>query len=467
MLTLFSQAGVADCGGFSRRDFLKVGALGLGGLSLPALFRGQAAAAATGSNDFLRDRSIVLLFLCGGPPQMETFDPKMTAPIEIRSTTGEIPTKIPGVTFGGTFPKLAARADQLAVVRSYSPHTESDHAKAIKLTFIAGDPAKTGASMGAMYARLRGNRGPSGVPPFAELVENELEPDYREDMDRMRAGNSAGRLGANCAPFAPTGAGQLNHDMQLGLPLNRLNDRRALLQSLDRLNRRVDSTGAMADLDAFNSRAVRLLLGKGVRDALDLSKEDPRVVERYDTSHMDAGYLQKRPDTLGRQMLLARRLCEAGCGFVTVGQAGWDFHANEKHPTVEKGMYLMGPPVDHAVAAFLDDIRDRGLSEKILLVITGEFGRTPKLQKNGGRDHWPSLCPLVFAGAGVRPGQVIGKSSWDCAVPASEPYNLSNLMGTLMHSVLDVGQLRVARGAPSDLARAIEAASPIAQVFAG
>jgi hypothetical protein len=160
--------------------------------------------------------------------------------------------------------------------------------------------------------------------------------------------------------------------MRLGMPLERLSDRRALLASLDRLNRQMDTTGAMADLDSFNGRAVQLLLGKGVRDALDLSKEDPRVVERYNTSHMQAGYLQPRPDTLGRPMLLARRLSEAGCGFVTVGQAGWDFHANQKHPNVEKGMYLMSPPVDHAVATFLDDIRDRGLSEKILLVITGE-----------------------------------------------------------------------------------------------
>ncbi|MEX2142614.1 MAG: DUF1501 domain-containing protein [Pirellulales bacterium] len=467
MLTLTSRSGITDCGGTSRRDLLKIGALGLGGLSLPSLFRTQAEAAAAGSSDFLRDRSVVLLFLCGGPPQMETFDPKMTAPSEIRSTTGELKTKIPGVTFGGTFPKLAARADQLAIVRSFSPHKESDHAKAIKLTFIAGDPANTGASMGAMYARLRGNRAAGGVPPFAELIENELEPDYREDMVRMRAGNSAGRLGANCAPFAPTGGGKLNQDMQLGLPLERLQDRRALLGSLDRLNRQVDSTGAMAELDAFNSRAVQLLLGKGVRDALDLSQEDPRVVERYDTGHMQAGYLERRPDTLGRQMLVARRLCEAGCGFVTVGQAGWDFHANQKHPNVEKGMYLMSPPVDHAVATFLDDIRERGLSEKIVLVITGEFGRTPKLDKNGGRDHWPSLCPLVFAGAGVRPGQVIGQSSWDGAVPTSEPYDLSNLMGTIMHSLFDVGQLRLERGAPSELIRAVEAAKPIEPVFAG
>jgi hypothetical protein len=467
MLRLSSRSGVLDCGGSSRRDFLKIGALGLGGLSLPALFRARAEAAAAGANEFLRDRSIVLLFLCGGPPQQETFDPKAGAPAEIRSTTGAIKTSIPGVAFGGTFPKLAARADRFAIVRSYSPHRESDHAKAIKLTFIAGDPAKTGASMGAIYARLRGSRGLAGMPPFAELIENELEPDYREDMDRMRAGNSPGRLGANAAPFAPTGSGQLNRDMRLGLPLDRLGDRRALLASLDRLDRQMDTTGAMADLDSFHSRAVQLLLGQGVRDALDLAKEDPSVVERYDTSHMQAGYLQPRPDTLGRQMLLARRLCEAGCGFVTVGQAGWDFHANQKHPNVEKGMYLMSPPLDHAVATFLDDIRDRGLSDKILLVITGEFGRTPKIDKNGGRDHWPSLCPLVFAGAGVRAGQVIGQSSWDSAVPTSEPYDLSKLMGTMMHSLFDVGQLRVERSAPPDLVRAIEAARPIEAVFSG
>ncbi len=468
-MLLFSSAhSQTDCGGSSRRDFLRAGALGLGGLSLPALLQAKAQASGGGKDPYLRDKSIVLLFLCGGPSQIETFDPKMTAPDGIRSVTGELSTRLPGVTFGGTFPKLAERADRLAVVRSYSPHTEADHAKAIKLTLVASDPAKTGASMGAMYNRLRSNVATrNGIPAFAELIEEELEPDYREDMERMRIGNSAGRLGATCSPFAPSGDGELNRDMQLSLPLERLQDRRALLKSLDRLNRRIDTSGTMTALDEFSSQAVQLLVGKGARRALDLSNEDPRTLAKYDTSHMQAGFLQKRPSSIGRQMLLARRLCEAGCGFVTVGNAGWDNHANQKHPTVEKGMHLLGTPVDHAVAAFLDDVRDRGLSEKILLVITGEFGRTPKLQKNGGRDHWPSLCPLVFAGGGLKMGQVIGQSDAQCGAPASEPYDLSNLMATLMHTLFDVGQLRVQRGVPGDLVRVVEAGKPIGPLFAG
>ena len=188
-------------------------------------------------------------------------------------------------------------------------------------------------------------------------------------------------------------------------------------------------------------------------------------MEKYDTSKHQVGYLKKRPSTLGRRMLMARRLCEAGCGFVTVGSAGWDNHGNGNHPGVHEGMQFLSPPVDRAVSAFLDDVHERGLSDKILLVITGEFGRTPKLEKKGGRGHWPGLCPLIFAGGGLNMGQVIGKSRGTADLPDGDPLVLGNMVASIMHTLFDVGQLRLDSGVPQDLSRLITASEPIPQLF--
>jgi len=468
MLRILSQHAHWDCGKASRRDFLRVGALGLGGLVLPQLFaaKAQALNGPAGGKPVLKDRSVIFLFLCGGASQIETFDPHMDAPPECRSQTGEVKTCIPGVTFGGSFQKLARLADRLAVVRSYQPgHGDADHARAIKKTFQLDHPME--ASIGSITARLRGSAFRSdGFPAYASLVEKEVDSQYQEDEERMRKSDMPGRLGAGFAPFTPTGGGQINKDMTLNVPLERLDDRRALLQELDKLSRQVDSTGAMAALDEYEQRAVDMILGGTVRKALDLSNEDPRVVERYDTSRFLSGHLTKRPDTLGRRLLTARRLCEAGAGFVTVGMAGWDTHGNDKHPGVKEGHIKLGEPLDHAVAAFLEDVRSRGLEERILLVITSEFGRTPKVEpKGGGRDHWPGLCPLVFAGGGLNVGQVIGRSTSKAEEPASEPVRMSNLLGTILHTMFDMGEVRVQRGISRELLTLADGAKPIPELF--
>jgi uncharacterized protein (DUF1501 family) len=171
-----------------------------------------------------------------------------------------------------------------------------------------------------------------------------------------------------------------------------------------------------------------------------------------------------RDSTLGHQLLLARRLCEAGCGFVTVQSAGWDNHADGNNPNIYDGMNMLGPPLDKAVSAFLDDVEERGLSDRILLVITGDFGRTPTINKNGGRDHWSNLCTLAFAGGGLRTGQVVGKSARKNDIPASAPVTTTNLMATIMHTLFDVGTLRVVRGLPAKLARLVETAEPIREL---
>lgn len=436
----------------NRRDFLRVGGLGLGGLSLAHVLRAEAAAKEAGGAAHVRDMSVVLLFLCGGPSQYETFTPNMDAPEPFCSLTGEIATRLPGVTFGTTWPKLAERAQRLAIVRSYAPHDIADHAKAIRHTFTAGNALGMDASLGAIATRLGGrSHTAAGQPVFCELIETEIDSQYIEDMQRMRASDQPGTLGPACAPFAPNGDGQLNADMTLNLPLATLEDRRALLKSIDTFHRGLDSRGTMAALDQFGQQAVEVILGGAARRALDLSQEDPRVVARYDTSHWQVGWLAKRASTLGRRMLLARRLIEAGCRFVTVGMAGWDNHGNGNHPGVVEGMNRLARPADHVIATFLDDVAARGLSDRVLLVVTGEFGRTAKIQGQGGRDHWPGLCSLLLAGGGLKTGQVIGRANKRADGPDSEPVRLNHLVATILHTLFDVGQLRLAPSLPSDL----------------
>ena len=470
MLNVADTGWERTCSGVTRRDLLRIGGLGLGGLTLPGMLAARARAAAGGTGALVRDKSVVLLFLQGGPSHIEFFDPKMTAPAEVRSITGEISTRLPGVTFGGTFPKLARLADRLAVVRSFASENGS-HDDVLSVAGVR--PLR--ASMGSLYARIAGPTRPDTGLPRASVV-------FPEAVGAGKLGNSfetkvlssfgsPGGLGASFAGFDPGAGGQLRDDLTLRLPRERFADRRSLLDRLDALRRRFDADPAVEGLDAFQRQAYDVIL-RGMADAFDLSKENPRVVERYDTSAVfKAADLQKFGDMrrttnlLGRQMLLARRLCEAGCGFVTVVDGGWDMHANNNSPKNMAGLPLMTAQVDHAVSAFLEDVESRGLSDRILLVITGEMGRTPKLNKNGGRDHWGNLTTLAFAGGGLNMGQVIGRSDRLAGAPATEKYNPANLLATLMHVLFDVNALRTADELPKAVLDAATAGKPIPELF--
>ena len=207
---------------------------------------------------------------------------------------------------------------------------------------------------------------------------------------------------------------------------------------------------------------------RGVADAFNLSGEDPRVLARYDTTGVfpmkDLNRyhdMSRTTNLLGHQMLLARRLCENGCGFVTVSDCGWDMHANNNSPKNMTGIWPMGHQVDRAVSAFIEDIHARGLEDKILLVVTGEMGRTPRINKNGGRDHYGNLTSRLVSGGGLKMGQVIGQSDSQASEPATNPYNPSHLMGTIFHTLFDLGQLRLQTGLPGELVQIVEQARPI------
>jgi hypothetical protein len=452
-------------GGMNRRSFLRVGGLGLGGLTLSQML--QIKAEAAGRGDVVHDKSVVFLFMHGGPSQTETFDPKMTAPSANRSVTGEIKTKLPGITFGSTFTKLAERADRLAIVRSY--HT-GDAKHDIKP--IVSKSVTSGANMGSLYGRVVGTNVPgTGMPTNAALFPRAVVPESQAAVTNFGNFVSSGSLGDAYAPFVPGGGGKLQQDMELRLPRRRFDDRRSLLRGLDRIRRDIDA-GKLEGLDRFQQQAYETIVG-GVAGAFDLSKEDPRTIARYDTGGLFTPDQISRAwnnhknyvdhvRTLGKLMLLARRLCEAGCGFVTVTTGFvWDMHADKNNATMDEGMQYVGSPFDHAVAAFMDDLKERGLEDKILLVASGEMGRTPKINAKGGRDHWGNIAPLLLSGGGLNMGQVIGQSTRDAGEPATEPMSMENLRSTIMHTLLDVGKVRLQTGLPNDVLRLVTGSKPI------
>jgi uncharacterized protein (DUF1501 family) len=457
MLTLYSSS-TRDCSGLARRDFLRAGLLGLGGLSLSRWLAAKEAARAA-RKPYVRDRSIVLLFLGGGASHIETFHPNMDAPAPYSSVTGEVKTKIPGLTLGGNFPLLARHADKLAVVRSFA-HNNSNHPKAIIHMLTGGtDPTgdqKIGQSMGSVYARLRGpNHEQSGLPTYCLVSSPEIDDQYLRERERIAAGSYPGQLGIAYGPFDPTGGGQLLDNLSLHVPPERLGDRKSLLAQLDQVKRTLDAAGEGGGLDRFQRQALEMIV-RGAGDAFDISKEDSRTIARYDTSQFRVGKKLFQPSSLGKQMLMARRLVEAGCGFVTVQNSGWDMHADSNNPGIGPRMDMLGPPLDKAVSALLEDISARGLLDRTLLIITGDFGRTPTINARGGRDHYPGLCTLAFAGGGLGKGQTIGQASRKNDAPASDPIGLENLHATVLHALFDIGQMRLDPALPRDLARLAE-----------
>ena len=453
----------------NRRSFLSVGSLAMGGLTLPQLLRAEDALKSAGG--VVKDKCIVFLFMHGGPAQTETFDPKMGAPMGIRSETGEIPTRIPGITFGGTFENLAKLNDKFSIVRSFTTQSGAHDSKPIVSRYSKN------AQIGGHYARVAGSSDPeTGMPRNIWLHPQAVDAKAKDPIMSLGKFDVTGPLGPAYAPFQPSGKGDFRADMKLTVDPARLGDRRALLGSLDNWRRTVESGKATGGLDKFQSQAFETLTG-GVSEAFDLSKEDPKVLARYDTSAlMDVEKIRKkwnnRPryqnhvNNLGKLMLMARRLAERGAGFITVTtDFVWDMHADANNATMTEGMQYVGRPFDHAVSAFIEDIEVRGLRDKILLVCCGEMGRTPRVNKKAGRDHWGGSAPLMLYGGGLKMGQVIGSSTKDGGEPANDRVTIPNLYATLMETVLDTGAVRAMAGIPKDVTDVINGASPIRQLM--
>jgi hypothetical protein len=403
---------------FTRRRFLQAGFLGLGGLSLGELLRLEAA---TGTR---ADTAVLLLFLHGGPSHLETYDPKPLAASEIRGPFGAIATRVPGMELCEHLPKHARLADKFTLIRSCA-HEEADHFAGHRRFLSGYGQLKQGTGyeshypqVGAVATRVLSQPGQALPPAIAVggVVVN--GPDYS-------AGVSEGYWSSIYR--VPIVNGGLPN-ASLTVTPDRLGDRRTLQGSLDRLRRDIDGRGTMDALDAFDRQAVEILVSGRAERAFNLQLEDPRLREKY-----GPGY--------GQELLTARRLIEAGVRFVTVRATGsgpgsnahdWDDHA--VNWDLRTAMLARLPQYDHVVTTLIEDLFDRGLHERVLLIVTGEFGRTPRLEyRDGriGRDHWPGAMSMLVTGGGVRTGRVIGATDAIGAQPSERPIDPRDVLATI------------------------------------
>lgn len=409
------------CDGLSRRNFLRIGALGMGGMALPQLLEAEARASVGRSA-----KSVIMIYLPGGPPHQDTFDLKPDAPSEIRGEFQSIPTNIPGLRICEHLPRLSRMADRYTVIRSIADAVD-DHSDFMCQTGRRkqGQPPGGWPTMGACVSRLLGGAD-GAVPPFVGL-----EPRMQH---RPYNAATAGFVGVGCESFKPTADRKADLLLQ-GITTERLADRRSLLKAFDRFRREADGSGLMAGLDAFNEQAFGVLTSSRLLEALDTSKEDPRRIERYGQG--DAKVHGDAAPMLNQQFLMARRLVEAGVRFVTVAYGFWDYHGNNfGHARADL------PMLDQATSALIEDLHERGLDQEVSVVVWGEFGRSPTINKDGGRDHWPRVTCGLLAGGGMRHGQVIGATDRLGGEPTERPVRFGEVFATLYAALgIDVNKV--------------------------
>jgi len=403
------------CDGITRRSFLRIGGLALGGLTLPQILRAEATSGVRNPH-----KAVIMIFLPGGPPHQDMFDLKMDAPAEIRGEFKPIKTNVPGIDICEHFPRLATMMDKFAIIRSivgatgdhyaFQCHTGRSHKR---------QPQGGWPAMGSVLGKLMG-AGNSAVPAFVGLAPPMGHVPWSDP-------GQPGFLGVSHAPFKPNGDGK--GDMVLnGVTLERLGDRKTLLSSFDRFRRETDASGMMAGMDTFNQQALGVLTSSRLLDALDISKEDARTIARYgkgDPKNRDDG-----GPKLMEQMLMARRLVEAGVRCVTLAFSRWDWHGS----TFDAGRQDM-PMLDQGMTALVEDLHNRGLDKDVSVIVWGEFGRTPQINKDAGRDHWPQVNCALMACGGMRTGQVIGSTDRHAAYAKDRPVTFGEVHATLYHTM--------------------------------
>jgi hypothetical protein len=404
-----------------------MGALGLGGLTLPNLLRAEAASGSRSPH-----KSVILIYLVGGPPHQDMFDLKPDAPKEIAGPWKPISTNVTGVQICEALPRLARNMDKLAIVRSLVGNQADHDAIQVYNGHHPRKPTPAGGwpQFGSAVAKLRGPVDPA-VPPFVSVCYTCTHGPYNEP--------GPGFLGPGAAPFRAMG--KTREDMTLrGVGVSQLADRKSLLKGFDDMRREADATGAVKAMDVFTEQAFGLLTSSKMAEALDISKEPPKVIERYGTGdpkvHMDGNGAPRVPQSL----LMARRLVEAGARVVTLNYSKWDWHGG-KNAEGRADNNIFGreaedfPVFDQCVSALVEDLHARGLDKDCTVVIMGEFGRTPKISAQVGRDHWPNVNCALLAGGGMTTGQVIGSTDKNAGEAASRPVTWGELFATLYHNL--------------------------------
>ncbi len=412
----------ALCDGISRRNFLKIGAMGATGLSLPNLLALESAAGIKNSH-----KAVILIYLVGGPPHQDMFDLKPNAPREIAGPHKPIGTNVPGIEICEMFPQMAQMMDKFALIRSLVG-AQSDHDAYQCYTGRSprGQAMPPGGwpQFGSVVGSLQGGVN-NAIPPFVSLCYECTHGPYNEP--------GPGAVGPAHAAFRHVGP--TRDDLTLkGITTDRLNDRASLLASFDRFRREMDVSGKMEAMDIFNQQAMGILTSSKLADALDLSKEDPRIVARYGT-----GDIRKRIDDNGaprvpQSFLTARRLVEAGARVVTVNYSKWDWHGGAGNDIFSREREDF-PIFDNAITALVEDLHQRGLDKDVSVLVWGEFGRTPNINAQTGRDHWPRVAMALLAGGGMRTGQVIGSTDRLGGEADSRPVTFGEVFATLYHNL--------------------------------
>lgn len=417
MLTLAGQSHRL-CDGVSRRSFLKIGGLAFGAttvLNLPQIL--QASHGRQSSH-----KAIINIFLAGGPPHQDLWDLKPDAPAEIRGEFSPIRTNVPGIEISEVFPRLARKMDKCALIRSITGSDGAHDGYQCLSGWRRNDNSSVGGrpSIGAVVSKLRGPIDRS-VPPFVALAERAQHTPWSEP-------GAVGFLGSACQPFKPQGQGM--DDLRLnGVSLDRLNDRRQLLQGLDQLRRDVDASGMLAGMDSFSEAAFGVLTSSKLVDALDLSKEDPQVVARYGDGKPYRYQFDGVP-TCNEQLLMARRLIQAGVRCVTLSYGRWDSHFQNFDLVRDHGSKL-----DQALSALIEDLEVHGMLDDVTVIAWGEFGRSPRINEQAGRDHWPQVNAALLAGGGMRTGQVIGSTNRLGEYAKDRPVPFQEVIATLYHNL--------------------------------
>jgi hypothetical protein len=400
MLTIVGQTQPGRfCDRVSRRGFLRIGSLAMGGLSMPEILRAEAA---RGKKSH---KSIIMIFLPGGPPHQDMYDLKPDAPAEVRGEFKPIKTNVPGIEICEHLPLLAGMMDKLVPIRTIVGAT-GDH-----------------YSFQCMTGRSHRRQPQGGWPELGSVVAKLQGPTSPKMQHFPYNSGKPGFLGPAYAPFQPNGEGKDDLVLQ-GVTLERLGDRQSLVRAFDQFSRAADTSGMMDGMDAFEQQAFGVLTSSKLSEALNLENEPQKVRDRY-----GYGTPQHQGDgapRLMQQFLMARRLVEAGVRCVTVSFSFWDYHGSN-FALARQNL----PPLDQGVSALVEDLHQRGLDKDVSVVVWGEFGRTPKINAGAGRDHWPNVSCALLAGGGMRTGQVIGSTDRQAAEAKTRPVRFEEVFATL------------------------------------
>ncbi len=429
MLTIQGPAHRANrlCDGISRRDLLRIGALGMGGLSLSELLAAESRSGIRNSK-----KAVIMIYLVGGPPHQDMYDLKPDAPAEIAGPHRPINTKVPGIEICELLPQLSGIMDKLVPIRSIVDAQSGHDAYQCFTGRVPGRnvPAGGWPQFGSVVSKLQGSAS-RGVPPYVSMCYTCTHGPYNEP--------GPGFMGVAQTPLRPMGPSRDDMILQ-GITADRLGDRRALLSSVDKIRRDMDGTGKMIGMDAFTAQAMDVLTSSRLVDALDLSKEDPATVARYGTGNdkimIDGNGAPRVPQSL----LVARRLVEAGCRVVTVNYSKWDWHGGrnaEGRP--DNNIFDREredfPIFDNAMTQLITDLHERGMDKDVTVIAWGEFGRTPVISKAVGRDHWPRVSAALLAGGGMKTGQVIGATDRLGGEAVARPVKFAEVFATLYRNL--------------------------------